>query len=504
MNTTEEFAGIHLSVLKEVSKKALEVLQELLKALILKSTQGDKVKAGKTNLANLVKSGEQLKFTEIDKQDIKPLMKLAKKYKVPVAIIKNGDVYKAAFKESDLSRVSELLKDMHTQKLMSNEMQEDELQKAGKLKEVVLDEQDARFFKNRAKDVNMPVYFYDTENGKKKVAFNEADVGKAKEIIKDLEVEKQKIPQRKISFDSLKDKMRATVTGKPTLRLYDAELNRSVRFDLPISKQAFVKSIKSAFGYTDKEAKNMVSRLESGKGYDGIIAAGIGKEAIAKWQWKEDYKEQFSQLQRMEKDIKLSKEPESLQNYSYSTITLADGKDTKMVTVTEKGTDKSYSTQPIDKATFEKEVKEHLGVSDAVAKDMAEKAAKLGFITDEKEKKLDLEKPVTKESTKKAAPEKKDAPTFEEYQINKSSRTNTVTFTYDSKTLKADISNKDETVLGLQKTFGLSPKSAEGLYNKASKQGVQEAVKTATKKAEIHKTTVKEKTTTKEKSVGAR
>lgn len=113
MNSSEEFAGIHLKVMTEISKKALEVMQEILKALILRSTQNNKIQAGKTNLANLVKSGEQIKFSEIDKADIKPLMKLARKYKVPVAIIKNGNLYKASFKESDLSRVSEMIKDMH-------------------------------------------------------------------------------------------------------------------------------------------------------------------------------------------------------------------------------------------------------------------------------------------------------------------------------------------------------------------------------------------------------
>ena len=47
----------------------------------------------------------------------------------------------------------------------------------------------------------------------------------------------------------------------------------------------------------------------------------------------------------------------------------------------DKETNNSFSTQPVDKSTFVKEIKERLGVNDIAAQDML-LAAKLGFITD--------------------------------------------------------------------------------------------------------------------------
>ena len=101
----------------------------------------------------------------------------------------------------------------------------------------------------------------------------------------------------------------------------------------------------------------------------------------------------------------------------------------------------------------------------------------------------------------------KDNPTFEGYQINKSSANNTVTFAYDGKTFIADLSKKDNSIAGLQKTFGLSEKESISLYTKADKQGVKDVVKSATKKTEINKqktTITKDKTIKKEQSAGAR
>ena len=92
----------------------------------------------------------------------------------------------------------------------------------------------------------------------------------------------------------------------------------------------------------------------------------------------------------------------------------------------------------------------------------------------------------------------KDSPTFEEYQISKSSANNTVTFAYDGKTFKVDLSKKDNAIAGLQKTFGLTEKESISLLTKAEKQGVKEVVKSAMKKTEINK---QKTTTTKDRTI---
>jgi hypothetical protein len=559
MNTSEELAGVAVSSLKDLIKKAMDVIQELLKALILRGTQqtqgidDDRAKAGKNKIEKLLSGGNRLNTPiMLDKQDVKRFYKLAKKHQIPVAVIKGKDGCRAFFRESDLGRVSEMMKEMMMNKTAAKEnvTEQDNAAEKEKYKEIILEnKQDAKYFQSRAAKEKIHVTFFDTKDGKVKVAFKESDLDKVINIMNDLNQEKTKIPRRKMTIDTIKDQTRAAFTGKAVLRIYDMDLNRSIRMDLPITKKAFIKNVKAALGYSDKEAKDLASRLETGKGIEGYV---VGMDA-EKWKWKEDYKEQFSQLNKMVKDIKFSNEPDSLKNYSFSSVTLADGKNTQVITVLDKEYDKSFSTQPVDKSTFVKEVKERLGVNDITAQDMLHKAAKLGFITDmekdiSKNKGLSVSrddktkefvyklgdkeyrsKNETKEAVisglqknlslnekqanaawakgNKLAMSYKDNPTFEGYQINKSSANNTVTFAYDGKTFKADLSKKDNSIAGLQKTFGLSEKESISLYTKADKQGVKDVVKSATKKTEINKqktTITKDKTIKKEQSAGAR
>ena len=554
MNTSEELAGIAVSSLKDLTKKAMDVIQELLKALILKYTQQtvdeDKAKAGKNKVEKLLSGGNRLNAPiMLDKQDVKQFYKLAKEYQIPVAVLKGKDGYRAFFREGDLGRVSEMMKEMLLNKTAAKEnVTEQDAAEQVKYKEIILaNKQDAKYFKSRAEKENVHVTFLDTKDGRVKAAFKESDIEKVKNIMNDLQQEKTKIPKRKMIIDTIKDQTRAAFTGIAALRIYDTDLNRSIRMDLPITKKAFIKNVKAALGYSDKEANDLASRLETGKGFDGYI---VGKES-GKWQWKEDYKEQFSQLNKLEKDIKFSNEPESLKNYSFSSVTLADGKDTKVITIMDKETNNSFSTQPVDKSTFVKEIKERLGVNDIAAQDMLRKAAKLGFITDmdknidiSTKKKLTIDRDnATKEwvyklgdkeyrslnenketvisglqktlsldekqayaawvKGMKLAQTYKDSPAFEEYQISKSSANNTVTFAYDGKTFKVDLSKKDNAIAGLQKTFGLTEKESISLLTKAEKQGVKEVVKSAMKKTEINKqktTTTKDRTIKKEQA----
>lgn len=554
MNTSEELAGIAVSSLKDLAKKAMDVIKELLKALILKATQQtvdeDKAKAGKNKVKKLLSGGNRLNAPiMLDKQDVKQFYKLAKEYQIPVAVLKGKDGYRAFFREGDLGRVSEMMKEMLLNKTAAKEnVTEQGAAEQVKYKEIILaNKQDAKYFKSRAKKENVHVTFLDTKDGRVKAAFKESDIEKVKNIMNDLQQEKTKIPKRKMTIDTIKDQTRAAFTGIAALRIYDTDLNRSIRMDLPITKKAFIKNVKAALGYSDKEANDLASRLEAGKGFDGYV---VGKES-GKWQWKEDYKEQFSQLNKLEKDIKFSNEPESLKNYSFSSVTLADGKDTKVITVMDKETNNSFSTQPVDKSTFVKEIKERLGVNDIAAQDMLRKAAKLGFISDmDKNINISTKKELTinrDNATKewvyklgdkeyrslnenketvisglqktlsldekqanaawvkgmKLAQTYKDSSTFEEYQISKSSANNTVTFAYDGKTFKVDLSKKDNAIAGLQRTFGLTEKESISLLTKAEKQGVKEVVKSATKKTEINKqktTTTKDKTIKKEQA----
>lgn len=373
MNVSEELAGISLTVLKDLSQKVLLVVEEILKALILRATRDtDKASAGKNKINALLSAGNRLNAPiKIDKSDVKLIYQMAKEHQIPVAVIKGNEECRVFFRESDLGRVSEMMKEMLIRKTAINE-------RKGMKQIILADKLDARFFKSRAKDLNTSVTFFDNEDGSVKVCFSEEDIAKVKSIVSDLKEAKEKIPKRTLTFDSIGDKTRAILTGKSTLRVYDTNLNKSVRFDVPITKKSFLKNVQLALGYTDKEAKDLASRLESGNKINGFVAG----KANESWSWKEDYKQQFSQLKKMEKDIKFSNDADILKNYSFSTISLADAKESKIITIMQKETSKAYFTEPVGKATFEKEVKEYLGLSDELLKEITNKAAKLGFIND--------------------------------------------------------------------------------------------------------------------------
>jgi hypothetical protein len=374
MNTSEELAGISLTALKDLTNKFMEVMQEILKAVIVRSTQDtDKARPGKNKVEKLLTGGNRLNAPiKLDQQDVDKFYRLASEHHIPVSVIKSGNEFRAFFRENDLGMVSHFMKDMLVQKM---EVDKD------KQKEIVLDNRvEAKQFKNRAIKANVPHTFYDTEGGKVKVAFYEQDIDKVKIIISDLKAAQDKNARRSYTVDKAKDAAGALITNKDSIRVYDADLNKNVKMTLPITKNAFVKNLRAAFGYTEKEALDVAIKVEEGKPIDGYSTkAMFGEE---KWIWKPDYKEMYSQVEKLEKSIELSNDANSLKGYGFSTLTLADGKNTNILTVSEDLGTKSYSTQPIDKATFVSEAMEKLGISESIANDMQAKAAQLGYIND--------------------------------------------------------------------------------------------------------------------------
>jgi hypothetical protein len=486
MNTAEETAGITAGLMKdatvEVTKKAMEVMKELLAAMILKTTEHlnrDTAKAGATNkIQDLLKKGNNLNApVQIDKQDIPALYKLAKEHHIPLAVVKGREGSRLFFRESDLARVSEMMKE-----LLQNKVEQQPM------KQIVMSKEDAALFKTRAKLVDAPVTFF-KHNDQVKISFKESDIEKVQLALDDLKAHKEKIPSRQIKFDQLKDRVNSALSGKPLVRLYDKNLQKSVRIELPVTKKAFIQSVRSAFGYSNKEAMDLASRVKNGKEADALFT-GMKEQ----FEWKPDIKAISSQIAKLESDIRLANESDPLKGYSFSSLELADGRKTSVLTIMDKNNNESFSTFAVPAAELKKDLMHKFGMSNETAEMMVSKASKLGFTTEDAPSR-DLTAIVKKQMRSKL---------LDNCEISKSSNSNTATFTYGGNTLKTDLGNKDATIQGLQSSFGITEKEASSLYTKAQKQGVKEVTKSVEKKYQEQKTTKMQQQPTHIKTQGAR
>src|SRR5690606_15885537 len=111
------------------------------------------------------------------------------------------------------------------------------------MKQILLSKEDAALFKSRAKIMDVPVTFL-KHNDQVKVSFKENDISKVQHIIDDMKEHKEKVPNRRIKFESIKDQLNSLVTRKHSIRLYDKDLKKSIKIELPITKQAFIKTVR--------------------------------------------------------------------------------------------------------------------------------------------------------------------------------------------------------------------------------------------------------------------
>lgn len=139
----EDLANVAAQAMKDTVDKTAEVtakatgnIAKMLLEMILnrlKQTK-EKDKLGKTNLEEILKSGQEVKMVEMNKADIKDFAKLSKEYGIQFAVIgkKSKDVKSIMFKASDVERVQKAL-----EKLIEIKVQRDQdQQKKQELKEL--------------------------------------------------------------------------------------------------------------------------------------------------------------------------------------------------------------------------------------------------------------------------------------------------------------------------------------------------------------------------------
>lgn len=106
--------------------KGLETLGKgtiwLLQKLLEKATQrNEKLQGGECNLQKLMESKSALNQIKLDEKHLKDLVKEAKRYSTPVAVVKTvNDEYKVLFKSEDTEIINSIMQDLISKQLKDN------------------------------------------------------------------------------------------------------------------------------------------------------------------------------------------------------------------------------------------------------------------------------------------------------------------------------------------------------------------------------------------------
>lgn len=448
MSATDEAAQIATGWANTIVEESTKVAKELLKLLILKaleSRKGDRAKIGaKNTIKKLLSGNHQLNAPVlVDRQDVYKIHQLAKAYHLPLAVVDGKEGTRIFFRDVDLGRVSEMMKEVMNSKLSKENM-----------KQIVVSKEDASFFKTRAKKLDVPVTYLKSGD-QVKIAFKQDDLEKVQAIIQDIKEERKLIPKRRIQFDRLKDQIGSLAKGTPILRVYDADLGKSLRFALPVTWKSFVKTVRGEFGYSYKEAADLASRVKSGAEKNMSIVGLKGE-----FKWKADIRNVTQTIERLETDIKHAQDSAVIKDFSFSELQLADEKKTRMLTIMHKETGHSYSTTVTTMDELKKQLMEEFSIDENTANELTQKANKMGYVKDGQ-----------------ALSQK------QQVEIRKSRNAKTATVIMGNKNVKVALNDKEKAVLSLQQTFSLDRQRAASLYRHVEKIGVKEAVKSAHKKA---------------------
>ena len=125
---------------KPAAKEIIKSLEKICLQLKQNQKQKEKVKTGKMSVKKLIKQGKGAQKIELDGEDIHLFNRLAKKYGVDYAVVKDKEAgtYKIFFKAQDADAISDLVAD-YTRRTLGKEKGEKAsvLGKLQKFKEIV-------------------------------------------------------------------------------------------------------------------------------------------------------------------------------------------------------------------------------------------------------------------------------------------------------------------------------------------------------------------------------
>lgn len=137
---------------KETAKATGEIAKNLLLMLIKNQQEKARVKAGKTNLQRLLKSGEEIKMADLSEQDLHEFDKKAKSYGITYAVIseEGKDGHTVLYKVSEEERVKKVLEDILEKKIKDQVENKSEIKVE---KKIIEDKPNQKGLEERKKEV---------------------------------------------------------------------------------------------------------------------------------------------------------------------------------------------------------------------------------------------------------------------------------------------------------------------------------------------------------------
>ncbi|MFW6008564.1 MAG: hypothetical protein ACOCP8_04785 [archaeon] len=324
---------------------------------------------------------------------------------------------------------------------------------------IKIDKQDIKQFSKLAKDYKMPVSILKGKNGYR-IFFRERDKNKVSEMMKD-------IIMSKTQQDTTKMKQ-IILSKENAIKFKEKMKDKDVNVNFLDKKNGRTKIV-----FDERDSLKIEAVVDGIKKDNKLISKPLNLN---------------EKVDRFEKNINFTNDPDSIKGYKFSKISLKDKDNTQMMTIYNKDKYLSYSTLKTDQKGFLKDIKERFGLNEKDANDILDKANKMGFIKD-------YEKNINKDTLKNV-------------KVSRDNKTQEFVYKLNNKEYRSKNETKKEVTQGIMNKFNINKNDANAIYKKGAilsnnyNKGIQKHIDKANKNMHIHKTKTTHTKTTHSKEVG--
>lgn len=239
----EELAYIQAKAYaKTIETAGKELMKMLEKMLNMAREKDSKLKGGECNLQKLLESKSAINQIKVDEKHLKDLVKEAKRYSTPVAVVKTiNDEYKILFKSEDTEIINSIMQDLISKQLKDNTKVIDGI--------------------SITKSSNDDKISFKNEEGKEVIGSIKDKAGVVKSLQETLElkprkalelyIEATKVEAKEIDVTKLKSKNKLTFKDGNG-REYSAKLETN--------RDTVIKGLQKTFGLNQKDAEKLYQK----------------------------------------------------------------------------------------------------------------------------------------------------------------------------------------------------------------------------------------------------
>ena len=434
----DDVASAGVEVTTQIVSKATEIIMDILKLAIEREREAARrdpskkqqgLSGGEVTYRKLQEGGEVTSIPSFDKNDYGELIRQAKKMNIPVAAIQESEkenTLTVFFNVKDESALSAILKDIYNKKLKEPGQPE---------RMVTIEKEQVEGFQMYCSQHDIPVCFMETKDGVKCIFGAEYE--------KQIEAAMAKYNEMSTELNNTEISLFKDEKGKVKFRIDDGTEQKQLTMNFS-TKARLERVLQERLGYSKLKAVEAANRL----------GAKLTDEQLGYYL---SGSRQLEQMETYEKDLKFDDDNVLLEKFSFARMKF-DEEDAMRLTVTDdRGHFIVISEKNRDRAAIEREINQHLNVSDTeTVKAIMDKAERLGFIEEPKQVH------------------------FREYLIERDTKSS-FTVRGGSTVVRLDLSDRDTARKRLRDTFGMSEAKADKIIGKAQKQSVADNLLTKAK-----------------------